>query len=321
MVRSPSIITCTVIFALLALPFAAAASPTHASQTAGPITVRDNAVALPYPSSLTVTGMPTISTLALTLQGFTHSYPADVDILLVAPNSQSVLVLSDAGGSNAVSNLRLRFVDGAAPATSSRLVSGNYAPTDIVNGAACNPSDAFSAPAPGGAPGSTFSTLNGIDPNGEWTLFVRDDCGADVGSIACWSLNFGSFEAATPCPPTLSANPGVNPGEVTLSWTTPLDGGSAITSYSILRGTSPGSLTPLVTVSGNSYTDVAPTGGATYYYAIVANNAAGASGQSAEQTVVAGAGSPTTPVPELPTVILVAGGFLAIAAIVVTRRN
>jgi hypothetical protein len=59
------------------------------------------------------------------------------------------------------------------------------------------------APAPAPPHGTTLSVFNGVNPNGAWRLFVVDDAGADVGSIAGgWSLNIVTADPhclSSPC--------------------------------------------------------------------------------------------------------------------------
>ncbi len=73
---------------------------------------------------------------------------------------------------------------------------------------------------------------------------------------------------------------------VSLLWTGPLnDGGSAITSYRIYRGTSPGgeSSTPIATgITATSYVDNTAVNGTTYYYKVSAVNGTGEGAQSSE---------------------------------------
>src|SRR5436190_14186578 len=76
----------------------------------GPIQINDNAPATPYPSTITVGNFPGIlRKVEVTLSAFSHTYPQDVDILLESPSGERVLLLSDAGGGNPVTNLNLRF--------------------------------------------------------------------------------------------------------------------------------------------------------------------------------------------------------------------
>src|SRR5438874_3585189 len=55
--------------------------------------------AAPYPSSLTVTGVTgqVITKATVTLKGFTHGFPSDVTMLLVAPAGQKLILLSEVG--------------------------------------------------------------------------------------------------------------------------------------------------------------------------------------------------------------------------------
>jgi parallel beta-helix repeat protein len=83
-------------------------------------------------------------------------------------------------------------------------------------------------------------------------------------------------------PQLLTATPG--DGEVTLFWSAPEnDGGSPVTGYTIYRGLSSGTETPLTTI-GNllTYTDTGLTNGVTYYYQASAVNAAGEGPRSGE---------------------------------------
>ena len=72
--------------------------------------------------------------------------------------------------------------------------------------------------------------------------------------------------------------------QVTLSWSAPLsDGGSAITSYDVYKGSASGAET-LYATTGNvlAYTDIAVANGQTYYYKVTAVNSAGESEPSNE---------------------------------------
>jgi subtilisin family serine protease len=94
-----------------------------------------------------------------------------------------------------------------------------------------------------------------------------------------------------PCAPTLTAT-AVSRG-VQLSWTVPVNGGSAIAGYKIYRSTSSNGeslLTP-VTASTTSYTDTALPNGTTYFYKVTAVNGTGESPRSGEKSA--------TPKPEV----------------------
>jgi Bacterial Ig domain len=133
-----------------------------------------------YPSTINVSGLSgEVLGVTATLNGFSHAFADDVDILLVGPGGQSVLLMSDAGGSIDVSDLTLTFEDGATALPDfGPLVSGTFAPTNFGEG------DTFPAPAPLAPYGTALSDFNGTNPNGTWSLFVADDVAGDVGSIA-----------------------------------------------------------------------------------------------------------------------------------------
>ena len=141
----------------------------------------------PYPSTLTISNQTAnINGLVVRLLGVTHANPDDLDILLVGPGGQTVLLMSDAGGSADINNVTLTFDDAASSflPDSTQITSGTFKPTDYTAG------DTFPSPAPGGPYGSSLSIFNGTSPNGTWRLFVRDDTSPRSGSIAGWSLSF-----------------------------------------------------------------------------------------------------------------------------------
>ncbi len=116
------------------------------------------------------------------LNAFSHTFPGDVDVLLVGPTGQTVVLMSDVGSGTDATNVNLTFRDGAASMPTT-VVSGTYAPTNIGSG------DLFPAPAPAGPHGTTLSAFNGTNPNGTWSLYVVDDAVEDTGSFAGgWSL-------------------------------------------------------------------------------------------------------------------------------------
>jgi subtilisin-like proprotein convertase family protein len=151
--------------------------------------------ASPYPSTINVSGLTGVVTkVKVTLTGFTHASPDDVDILLVGPTGANAIIMSDAGGpSPGVTNLTITLDDAAASALpdGSGLASGTYRPTNYSGFG--SGSDSFPAPSGGSAPpffgGSVLSAFNGTDPNGAWKVYVVDDQGSDTGSITGgWSL-------------------------------------------------------------------------------------------------------------------------------------
>ena len=90
-------------------------------------------------------------------------------------------------------------------------------------------------------------------------------------------------------PAGLTATPGN--AQLALSWAAPVsDGGSPISGYIIYQGTSPGGETGVpvngLLVTGTSYTVTGLTNGTTYYFTVVAVNAAGQSPPTGEASAV-----------------------------------
>jgi len=197
--------------AIIAISFGTSATPTVSAQTLesrtatnpeandvtfssfATITINDGAIASPYPSNINVTGVdPAVVTkVRVALFGFSHTFPDDVDIILVGPQGQRAVLMSDAGGGEDVTNLTMGFdqnvatliPDASPPALSSITYRpANYETTDI-----------FPAPFP--APNTLtnavadLSVFNLTNPNGTWSLYVVDDAGQDVGTISAgWDL-------------------------------------------------------------------------------------------------------------------------------------
>src|SRR5215467_6635273 len=108
---------CMVVLLFVAAPAAHAVTFSNAA----PITINDAgagdvpAAATPYPSSINVSGVTgTPSIVELTLHGFSHSCPTDVDMLLVGPHGQSSILMSDTGdcSSNTRPPIELSFENG-----------------------------------------------------------------------------------------------------------------------------------------------------------------------------------------------------------------
>jgi len=100
---------------------------TSAFTNVAPILINDSGAATPYPSVINVPGLAgTISNVVLTLRGLNHSRSPDLEVALVAPSGQTVLICAEAGSGGA-SNITLIFSDGASSSLSlSPLVSGAF---------------------------------------------------------------------------------------------------------------------------------------------------------------------------------------------------
>lgn len=141
----------------------------------------------PYPSVISVTGVGTVTDVTVTLHELFHTFPDDIDVLLVGPSGQMLLLMSDAGGSIDATGQTFSFNDGGIAMLDSAFnATGTYATTNFGTG------DVFSAPAPAGpyGSGSLLTLFNTGTINGNWSLYIIDDVGGDVGRLAGgWSIN------------------------------------------------------------------------------------------------------------------------------------
>jgi subtilisin-like proprotein convertase family protein len=203
-----------VAVALLALPAVAGAGTITFSNT-NAIVINDSTnpptIATPYGSPIVVTDLAgsVVTKLTVQLNNFAHTFPDDVDIVLVGPRGQNVVLMSNVGGGHSVTNLTLTLDDAAASPLplSGPLVSGTFQPTQRLNF-----DFAFPAPAPASPSGPALTNFNGTEPDGTWNLFIVDDANPDAGIITGgWSLTLSTV------PVILSITPADT--NVLLSWT------------------------------------------------------------------------------------------------------
>jgi len=178
-----------------------AAAPSSASfrsftNDAG-ITIVDESAATPYPSTIVVSGMTGVLTqVQVTLRGLNHSYPDDIDMLLVAPGGRKTILMSDAGGTFPIADVIISLDDSATPLpNSTQIFSGVYAPANWFVGGG---GDDFPAPAPAGPYSAALGTFGGINPNGTWSLYVVDDIPNNDGNLGDgWSLTLSTAQEST----------------------------------------------------------------------------------------------------------------------------
>jgi hypothetical protein len=158
----------------------------------------------PYPSEIEVSGFgkgSRITNVKVNLNGLTHTLPDDIDMLLVGPKGQNIILMSDVGGGFDLQNVTLSLDDafedngdGGMPDDQGLAApngSGRFAPTNVGFG------DTFPAPAPTPSAANKLSVFKGTNPNGTWKLFALDDealeleagTPPDVGELTGgWSL-------------------------------------------------------------------------------------------------------------------------------------
>ncbi len=171
----------------------------------------------PYPSTINVAGLTNpISKVTVTLKQLSHTFPGDVDVLLVGPTGVKFTLVSDVLGTGDWTGQTYTIDDGAASifaSSGSAPASGSFKPTNFGTG------DPFPAPAPAApyldpatAGSATLAAFNNLNPNGTWSLYVVDDAGTDVGTFAGgWDLTLTTTQSicnaqscAVTCPSSFS---------------------------------------------------------------------------------------------------------------------
>lgn len=166
---------------ILELPIGLQTSQELSFSNTAAIVIPDSGKASIYPSPINIAGVGGfIEKVTVTLRGYSHSWPDDVDVLLVGPGGQKVVLMGDCGGGNARNGISLTFDDDAVTAVpdSAAITPGTYKPTNIDT-----TTDNFPSPAPSGPFSNSLSVFRGTNPNGSWSLYVQDDGAMDSGSI------------------------------------------------------------------------------------------------------------------------------------------
>lgn len=170
----------------------------------------------PYPSNISVSGLGTATEkVTVTLRNISHSFPADIDVLLVSPTGKKFIIMSDVIGGTDMTGQTYTFDDSAAtlisdtgtPPASGTFRPTNYGVTEVFNAPA--PAAPYLSPASGGS--DTFaSAFGGDNPNGTWSLYALDDANTDSGQFAGgWSITItpASYQcAAVPTAADVSAS-------------------------------------------------------------------------------------------------------------------
>lgn len=186
------------LIAALAMPVIGGPPPAEAGKRFSTVTnqftnsaaiaIPDLGNAVPYPSVINVSGFKqgTIKDVKVVLHGFSHTFPRDVDMLLIGPNGENVILMSDIPTGVDAASLTLTFDARAVtplPTTGEGLISGTFLPTNFDDGGG---PDTFPGQTPSG--NTALAIFNGDNPNGLWQLFIVDDQAPDSGSITSWEL-------------------------------------------------------------------------------------------------------------------------------------
>jgi uncharacterized delta-60 repeat protein/uncharacterized repeat protein (TIGR01451 family) len=158
------------------------------------VATENSTPATPYPSTINVSGLAgVVAKATVTLTNLSHTWPSDIDILVVSPTGQSSYLMAQCGGSYTINNVTLTFDD----TVSNSLPQFPYLPqSQIVSGT--NHTTSYAVATPPFPPNLTppppyvtnLSAFTNINPNGTWSLYIIDDARGNAGSISNgWILN------------------------------------------------------------------------------------------------------------------------------------
>src|SRR5262245_58919162 len=169
-----------------------------------PLRIYDNYA---FSSSLSVGGFGSgswakVVNVGVTLVGLQHTYPADLDFLLLGPRGTNLEFWSDVGGGFDISgNFAISDFGERSLPDYHIYGDGTYRPADYELletygywGGGANPPPVnliINHPGPNGT-ASFASAFGGVSlkDSTTWTLYIRDDiAGGDVGSLQNWGLN------------------------------------------------------------------------------------------------------------------------------------
>ncbi|MCG8404367.1 MAG: proprotein convertase P-domain-containing protein [Phycisphaerales bacterium] len=160
-----------------------------------PIAIPDSTTIL---STVDVTGLDTLLCDVNLVTDITHTFAADLDIFLTSPEGTIVTLTTDNGGGNDDVFDGTVWDDDAGDDPTE--------PEPVTDSSFAN--NATETPL---APEEALAAFIGEDPNGTWTLSVRDDTNGDTGSLDGWTLELttcilvdgdgdGVADVCDPCP-------------------------------------------------------------------------------------------------------------------------
>lgn len=141
-----------------------------------------------FPFGTTLTAASQISSVCVNME---HSYLGDLELRLISPSGQSIILKAYPGGGGTY--LGCPLDDPAiGPGTGRTYCFTPSATTLLVNGplSNCGTPDNPSIDAGNYAPVQSFAGLIGSPLNGNWSLLVTDNLGIDNGYIFDWTIDF-----------------------------------------------------------------------------------------------------------------------------------
>jgi len=151
-----------------------------------------------FPSVLSVSNsIGTVVGVSVTLSNLSHTYPDDLDILLVSPGGDCVLLMSDACGGAVLDHTTLTFTDDAPDSLPDNAfpIRRTVRPTNF------EITDLLPSPVPAGPFAGIMTAFNGKDANGDWKLFIFDDTPDDGGKLwDGWALTLTTLPVVDGAP-------------------------------------------------------------------------------------------------------------------------
>ena len=214
---------------------------TFASTT--PIEIPSSGPATPYPSGIEVNNLNgRVKKVTVRLNNVSHTLLSDLDIMLVAPSGDNLVLLSEAAGGYKFTDTTIIFDDAAPPITPTASMNRNVSFTQgasienmprntsspgnmpansntatgsgrmIIPSGGYRPTgskgrdSAIPSPAPPPSSANSLSVFQRGNPNGTWRLYVYDDLGGDLGRVAGgWSITITVDPSPQPVAATVEA--------------------------------------------------------------------------------------------------------------------
>ena len=159
-----------------------------------PITIPSSGAASRYPATIDVFGQPTngLIRVEVWLDRLSHNRPQDLDILVVSPSGHKIILMSDAGGTNAVTDATLVFHGRTDNLASEYPPEQGPIPSDQESHYWSRNYGESETQVPG-APGPPYledlDAIQGANPNHGWSLYLYDDQTGATGALSgSWRL-------------------------------------------------------------------------------------------------------------------------------------
>lgn len=163
------------------------------------IVIRDNNSASVYPVTFAVSGVPDrpLSSVALTLTNYSHTWVSDVAMVLVSPVSGSItgsfaVVAGNIGGSNDAVSASVTLTNNTTASIWDGYSSGYFKNNSYYQYSLLSAPCPYPLTGSAGADFSNFANLIQAQTNGTWSLYIQDFAGGDSGFLqsATLTLNY-----------------------------------------------------------------------------------------------------------------------------------